>query len=111
MAAQRCPESERRFDLLSDNIFLLEFTKLYAPNRNTGIARTTKRLEMRTISRPTATRKAPETNSPILVPLPACADVSWFRPRKCPARVTRRSEIRRTGIIISQTLTVYAIQD
>jgi hypothetical protein len=75
-AAQRCPESDSRFDLLSDNIFLLELTKLYAPNRKTGMARTRKRLEMRTISRPTDTRKAPEANRPILVPLPAWVEGS-----------------------------------
>ena len=69
--AQRCPESERRFDRLSDNCFLLEFNRLKAPKRNRGNASTTKRLEMRTINRPTDTRKVPETKSPILVPFPA----------------------------------------
>jgi hypothetical protein len=59
-----------------DNCFLLEFKRLNAPNRNRGIARTTRRLEMRTINNPTDTRKVPETSSPILVPLPAAVDGS-----------------------------------
>src|SRR3989454_4399227 len=109
--AQRCPDNESRFERLSDNVLFLEFTILYAPNRKMGTARTTRRLETRTINSPTDARKAPETNSPILVPLPAAADASWLSPRKCPARITRRSEIRRTGMIICQTLTVYATQD
>src|SRR5712691_5764268 len=103
MVAQRCPESERRFDRLRDSCFLREFNRLNAPNRNRGSARTTKRLEMRTISNPTDTRKAPEMSSPILVPLPAWVDRSWLRPRNRAARVLREREMRRTGIIIYQT--------
>ena len=85
--AQRCPERDSRFDRLSDSDFLFAFTRLYAPNRKMGIARTTKRLEMRAISSPTDARNAPETNRPILVPLPAPVERSWFRPRKWAIRV------------------------
>src|SRR3989442_14643000 len=99
-----CPESERRFDRLSDNCFLLEFSRLNAPNRNKGIARTTKRLEMRTINSPTDTRKAPETSSPNLVALPAWEDGSWIRQRNRAARVLMKREMRRTGIIIDPRL-------
>ena len=60
---------------------LFEWTKLNAAKRNRGIARTTRRSETRTISSPTAARKAPEMNSPALVPKPAFAAVSWFKPK------------------------------
>src|SRR6266571_8297704 len=108
MVAQRCPERDSRFDRLSDSDFLFAFTRLYAPNRKIGIARTTKRLEMRTISSPTETRKAPDTNSPILVPLPAPVAGSWFRPKNWAIRVLRSREMRWTGIINDQTLWLLA---
>ena len=71
----------------------------------------TRRSETRTISSPTATRKAPEMNSPALVPNPAGAAGSWFKPKNWLASLVTRWEMRLTRIIIKQTFRLQVTQD